>query len=188
MAGSATLNDDLLVDSLVPTVDALRNDLHAAFGVRHFRVFVVTRTWTGAMPGLGTYTDVELELSPRPLVEPFTELKYKLEPCGLSVAGYIRVKEISLTYTEDELGAPDVPAENVQRFWKISEGHGQSTQTRYFTLKGPPYPDRIKNIGWQAQLQVIEQSAADADLERAPVVTEAGEDVVDIAGDPVWTP
>lgn len=187
MAGSATLDADVLVDSLVPTVDQLRDELHAAFGVRHFRVHVVQRTWSGLLPGLGTFTDTEVELTPRPLVEPFTAFTYKLEPCGLLEAGYIKISEISLTYTEDELGAPDAPQENVQYLWKLSEGHGQSTATRYFALKDPPYPDRIKNIGWQVRLVRVQNVGDDSAFERLPVFNNAGEDVVDNTGEAVWS-
>ena len=37
-------------------------------GVRLHRVFIVVRTWSGAEARLGTYTDVETEITPRPSV------------------------------------------------------------------------------------------------------------------------
>lgn len=172
MAGSSTLDEDVLVDSLVPTVDSLRGDLHAAFGVRHFRVFVVSRTWSGGLPGLGTFTDVEEEILPRPMVEPFTELKYKLEPCGLTEAGYVKLSEISLAYSEPDLVGES--EEDTQILWRISEGQGQNTATRYFFPKGPPYPDRIKTIGWLIGLMRVQESTPDSDLERAPSPTTPG--------------
>lgn len=185
MAGSASLDSTVLVDSLVPTVDSLRDSLHAAFGVRHFRVFVVTRVWSGGMIGSGSFVETALELSPRPMVEPFTEYKYKLEPCGLNEAGYIKLSEISLTYTEAELVG--TLTMGTQLLWKISEGHGQATRTRYFIPKGPPYPDRVKNIGWQIALENAQVSVSDSELEHIPVTTITGSDVVDITGEPVWS-
>ncbi len=106
MAGSAILGNNL-VDSLVPgVIDGIRDALHPDLGVRHYRVYAVTRTYVGEF-GSDDYSDVEVEFEPQPLVEPYpranTGIHYELEPCGLDEAGLVVIKEISLTYTEHEV-------------------------------------------------------------------------------------
>ncbi len=185
MAGNAVLDSSNLVDSLVPTIDELRQDLHAAFGVRAFRAFVVRRAWSGGTPGLGNYTETEVEVLPAPMVEPFVSFEYKLRPCGLTDAGYIRVREVSLTYTEADLGSV-APNEATQVLWRVQEGHGQATATRYFRLMQPPFPDREKNIGWQVGLQHVHTSAQETDLAHDPVTDTFIVPVTDSAGAAVW--
>jgi hypothetical protein len=155
MAGTAILDPNVLVDDLISTIDELRNDLHTQFGVRAYRVYRVTRTWTGSMVGDGSPVDVEVELAPQPLVHPFASLSNRLEPCGLNEAGYVEVTEVSLSYTFDELGAGE-PAMGAQSLIKIVEAHGQLQPARYFTHNQPPYPDRIDDMGWVLNLVKVE--------------------------------
>ncbi len=151
MGGSAILGTNL-VDSLVPdVVDGLRDDLHPAFGVRQFRVYTVRRTWSGGITGDGSYSDVETELTPQPLVKPY-RTEYRLDRCGIDEAGLVVLREISLTYTEAELvGGPIAAGEE----WliKLIDAHGQSIADRYWVVARPPFPDRIKDIGWIVQLE-----------------------------------
>lgn len=151
MAGTAILDPNVLVDDLVTTIDELRNDLHTQFGVRAYRVYRVTRTWLGSMVGDGVSTDVEVELSPQPLVHPFASLSNRLDACGLQEAGYVDVTEVSLTYTYAELGTAEAPM-GTQYLIKIAEAHGQAQPSRYFVHASPPYPDRIKDMGWVLSL------------------------------------
>jgi hypothetical protein len=151
MAGSAILDPNVLVDDLVGTIDELRGDLHGQFGVRAFRVYVVTRAWSGTMVGEGELTETEIELTPQPLVSPFGAMDFKMEPCGLNEAGYVQVTEVSLSYTFDELGAGEPPMGS-QKLIKIVEAHGQGQPDRYFLHAKPPYPDRIQDMGWSMYL------------------------------------
>lgn len=154
MSGSATLGTNL-VDSLVPIADELRGSLHADFGVRQFRVWTVSRAWSGGEVGEGSSSDVELELTPSPLVKSWLNrisgLDWRLEPCGIDEAGLVRLSEISLTYTEAEL-IGDGLANGVEWFIKLSDGRGQEVADRYFTVTRPPFPDRINDIGWTMEL------------------------------------
>lgn len=149
MAGSATLGSNL-VDSLVPIADSLRDSLHTDFGVRQFKVWTVLREWTSGTIGDGDYTDTETEIEPQPLVEPYNT-EFNLEPCGIDEAGYVELREISLTYTEAELmGAVTEGGE--QWFIKLTDAHGQEIADSYWLLKERPFPDRIKDIGWKMRL------------------------------------
>lgn len=160
MAGNSTLLSSL-VDDLVPdVVDSLRQDLHEDFGVRAYSVSTVTRTWSTGRVGEGEYSDVEVEITPKPLIEPWNspaELHNKLEPCGLDEEGNILVREVSLTYNYADLVGTE--AEGVEFFIKVSEAHGQGQPDRYYTHHKPPYPDRINDIGWMMWLKRIDVDA-----------------------------
>lgn len=153
MPGSAVF-DTSLVDSIyTDVVDGVRGDLLPAMGIRPFKTFVVARTWSGLTIGDGTFTDAETELNsgttgsgPR-VVEWGGGLTFKQNPCGLLEEGDIRIEEVSLGYTEAEVGYRSF-ADNEQVMIKLTDAHGQQTSVRYFTHKAPPFPDREKGMGW----------------------------------------
>ncbi len=163
MAGSAILDPDVLVDGLVPgVIDGLRGILHPEFGVRSYRVFTVKRTWSGKLAGEGNLTTEEIEIEPQPKVQVWRndkELKLELAQCGLDELGEIKLTEVSLTYTWEELtGRPpdgDGPGANVEFFIKVTEAHGQLNKERFFQNTKPPFVDRIKDMGWVMWLRVV---------------------------------
>ncbi len=168
MGGSAILGTNLVDSLIVDVVDGLRDALHTEFGVRQFRVFTVTRTWvTGIGDTDAGYSDVEVELTPQPLVIPLTgrqdaHLKLELQTCGIDEAGIILLHEVSLTYTEEELsgifgdGATGLDKDTQQFLYKLTDAHGQKIEARYYLLNRVPVPDRIKNIGWIVELKKAE--------------------------------
>jgi len=159
MAGSATLNPNTLIDDLITDViDGLREDLHPAFGVRPFRVYTVRRTWSGGIIGSGDPIDIETEITPQPNVEPFYDMYRTQEECGYDVAGYVKMTEVSLTYTQSDLLAMEAP-EGTQHLIKIMEAHGQGQAPKYCVHAKPPYPDRVKDMGWMMFLTVEQDEA-----------------------------
>lgn len=152
MGGTAVLDQDVLVDSLVADViDGLRDDLHPQFGVRPYRVYTVKRTWSGEVPGDGDATDVTTELTPQPLVLP-EKLEHRREPAGLDEAEAVWLREVSLSYTEDEITGGTL-ARNVEWLIKVAEAYGQGTRTRWFVIDQPPTPDRTKDMGWAVRMR-----------------------------------
>lgn len=153
MGGSAVLDPNVLVDSLVADViDGLRDELHPQFGVRPFRVYTVKRTWTGADVGLGTSSDVIVELRPQPAVNSGAMLwgggtRFVQTPGGMTERGDVVLTEVSLTYTYAELVGPTLAA-NQQWLYKLSEANGQGKPDRYYTVAKPPSVDREKDMGW----------------------------------------
>lgn len=147
MGGTATLDPSVLLDDLVGVADEIRDDLHRALGVRQWEVYSVIRSWSGGAVGAGRFVDQELKLVPQPRVLPFTGLEYQLKPCGLDVAGFVQLEEVSLSYAEDELTGGAL-AHHQQHFFKITDAHGQRIPTRYFVNQRPPYPDRVETLGW----------------------------------------
>lgn len=155
MPGSAVLDPDVLVDSLVTDViDGLRGDLHPAFGVRAYRVYTVLRQWSGRSVGEGSYQDTETEIDPQPFVARWDGLRFNLEPCGIDELGEIVLTEVSLTYTEAELTGR--PLEQNQQFMiKLTDAHGQQSTEKYFIHTKPPYVDREEDMGWVVWLRAV---------------------------------
>lgn len=157
MAGSATLDPDQLVDGLVADIDDLRG-LADEFGTRPYRLFAVTRSWDGDDVGEGDSHDDLVELTPPPKVEPFLELGYKLQPCGIDEAGVVRLTEVSLSNTlQDLVGYPPGGALDggVERVFLLRENYGQAQPDRVFYLDRAPAPDREKTIGWVLWLRKV---------------------------------
>lgn len=146
MAGSAILGSNL-VDDLVLDVDSLRGDLNADFGTRPFNMQAIKRTWSGQMEGDGDYQDVVTTIEPAPRVEQWDGYKWVLLAAGVNVDGLIRVTEVSLSYTWDELTGGTL-GKNQQFFFRLADAHGQSQQERILRQSKPPFVDREKTIGW----------------------------------------
>lgn len=161
LIGSAVLDPAVLVDSLVPDViDGLREDLHPQFGVRAYRVYRVIRTWPGgkvAGEG-GPPVDVAHEFRPQPKIEVWNGLRFEQMTCGIDEAGEIRLSEMSLTYTENDIRGTPL-AKNQESFIAVGEAHGQGSHTRLYTHTKPPYVDREKTMGWMMWLRHIEGPA-----------------------------
>lgn len=156
LAGEATLDASVLVDSLVPDViDGLREDLHPAFGVRAYRVYRVIRTWSGKTVGEGQHSDSAAELRPQPRLEVWNGLRYVQASCGIRELGDVRLSEVSLTYTAEQL-EPRSLAKNVECFFAIGEAHGQLTPLRVWAHTAPPFIDREETFGWVMFLRRIE--------------------------------
>lgn len=159
MPGSAILDPDVLVDSLVTDViDGLREDLHPQFGVRAYRTFTILRTWSGQIVGEGTASDVVVELRPQPRVAVWNGMEYRLEPCGLDLEGDIKLTEVSLTYTQAELDGGGALAANEQWLFRLDEAHGQAQRSKYFIHNKPPFVDREKDMAWVLWLRSVEVS------------------------------
>ena len=153
MAGTAVLDPDVLVDSLIEDViDSLRGELHPEFGVRAYRVFTVLRTWSGGAVGRGSKTDTEVELLPQPRVDVWDGRKFEMATCGLDEGGDVRLSEVSLTYTHAELtrglGSGTTLAANQQWLYRIAEANGQAQPSTYWVLSKSPFVDREKTLGW----------------------------------------
>lgn len=149
MPGSATIGPNL-VDSLLGVVDELRDGLNTDMGVRQWRVFVSIKTYTSGKRGVGAFTRSETEITPRPRVR--DSIRRELLPAGIAEAGIIKLTEISLTYLESEL-IPTLTA-GQQLFYVLRDAQGQAIRDRYFTVAGPPSPDRESTIGWMLDLKI----------------------------------
>jgi hypothetical protein len=156
LIGAATLDENVLVDSLVADViDGLREDLHPQFGVRAYRLYRIVRTWDGTEVGDGNFVDVGHELRPQPLVKVWDGLRFAQAVCGIEMLGEVKLTEVSLTYTLDQLtGRPLSPLQEC--FVGLGEAHGQGQPVYLFTHSQPPFVDRVKDMGWVLSLRRVQ--------------------------------
>ena len=155
LIGEAVLDPTVLVDSLVPDViDGLRDSLQPAFGIRAYRAYRVIRTWSGKVAGEGTPSDVTHELRPYPKVMVWNERHYEQATAGVRDLGEVRLSEISLTYTEQQL-RPKV-GKNVEVYIGLIDANGQGTAGRLFGHTQPPFVDREQSMGWMVYLRVAD--------------------------------
>jgi len=132
-----------LRDDLQPVIDDARG-LVEDLGLRSYTVTVRTRTWTGAAPGLGTSSDVDLVLDPAPKVREPTARHLFAEP-GRYQKGDIVVSRISRDYTEAQLtGGTLTAAQEV--FWVVDQG-GSS---QVYAVVGQP---EKRNFEWRVHLR-----------------------------------
>jgi hypothetical protein len=160
LIGTAVLDEDVLVDSLVPDViDGLRDELNPEFGIRSYRVYRIIRTWSGAEPGDGIPTDDAGELRPQPRVKVWDGFRFVEQPAGLQAAGRVQCTEVSLSYSEADLTGGAL-ASNQELLIAIGDGNGQGSTLRFFTHYQPPYVDRERDLGWVVNLVSVQTPSA----------------------------
>jgi hypothetical protein len=156
LTGTAILDEDILVDSLVPDViDGLRDSLQPDFGIRAYRCYRVIRTWSGATPGNGTPTDVAGEIRPYPRVMVWDGFRYNQEASGLENVGRVQLREVSLTYAEADLTGQPLAA-NQEIFIALADANGQGSSVYLYTHAQPPFIDREKDMGWVVNLMRVQ--------------------------------
>jgi len=152
MPGTAPMGSGV-IDSLVTGLDQVRSALGAvsAIGDRQYRVYRVVRTWggSGETGDPAGSTDVEVEITPTPIVRP--SLRRRQEAQGVEEAGELVLEEVSLTYLHSELVPALTGAQEL--FYKLVDQHGQGNPARYFVLAAPPEADRVRTIGWVMRLR-----------------------------------
>ncbi len=168
MGGSATFGSNLVDELIESVVDPLRSELlgpATGLGVRQYRVFRVVREWEGEI-GEGDPTfAVDEELDPPPMLvegDKGSGLAREPTPGGYEERGSSSLKELSLSYTEEEIAPSDLPP-YAEFYYRVVDGLGQGVADRFFTVAGKPTPDREKTFGWIVPLVRAQIS------ERAPL-------------------
>jgi len=131
-----------VVDDNLPTLNDGRQ-LLVDFGLRAYRVFVRVRAWSGGEVRLGTPSDTDTEITPRPKVEEVvagSEYKVSGITPDFGVGGY----------TLADLN-PDQSARNVEVFYIVRERDGTDRECDLFHI------DSSGVFGYVLQLRVIER-------------------------------
>ena len=116
-----------LIQDLLQTVDDARG-IATDLGARLYRVFSRIRTWTGITVGVGTFTDVDTELLPRPRVRAqmpnadFEPLVQAYSNAGLHWEGTLKLDRIS-AQTPLSLLNPNL-AENQRQYFIVLGADG----------------------------------------------------------------
>ena len=152
LVGSATLGSSL-VDGLVPVVDEAKA-LFAEFGARQFRTFLMRSLWSGGFEGIGAKSVTQkLELLPVPDVE--LGDKHELSEGGTWEVGGAKVSDVSLTYTEADLGFPATATPGESFKYLVVDGTGQGIHTRIYIPGDHPESHRADEkdaAGWILKL------------------------------------
>lgn len=146
----------LLGGKLTNCVDKIR-DLKTKLGARPYQVFLVFTRWSGGERGVGVEEVVKRDpILPTPNVAPIDQLTTTLQSVGLDEVGEVRVTEISVAYTEEELRGLDCHGEGVPEdmnfYWEIvmpiPSGYNLY---RRFSPRSPPTRDAV-NFQWKIDL------------------------------------
>lgn len=147
--------------------DKLRQ-LGTKFGIRSKRVFLVWTQFSGNERGEGDEEIVKrLEILPTPKVIDLTSVSLNPFSAGKYPVGSIRVTEISLTLTQDDLAGTKGPWADQQTtvpedwdfFWLVQEdgrGDNPPAETRYRLAATPNRKEG--NVCWEV---VLERTAED---------------------------
>lgn len=130
--------------------------LISEFGLRPYRVWIVTVRWDGGEVGVGEPSVVrERELLPTPWVDTrpiYTEMRSG----GRVEQGTIRLREISPRYTEDDLRG--APGEGEQVFVEIRhDSRDGSTERRRYSVRGQPWRN-AEEFEWSVTLGTEQQA------------------------------
>ena len=107
-----------VIASLMPCLDDVLG-VRDSIGAVKAEVRLVTRTWTGATPGDGTFTDVEVLVLPSPYVVGLNR-NIRLIEAGVAQLGDIWVKHISKNkYPDRSVLDSTSPARNVEKFYRV---------------------------------------------------------------------
>lgn len=144
-----------LIDDLVDVVDDARRQ-HKALGTRPYTWTVVVVQWSGGARGRGTASVVSTNvLDPVPAYEDL-DLDFTLQEVGRNENGWVRLKEISLRYNEEDL-LPHVPVDQEVFYEMALTPPGKQARVRRFIPDGVPEYE-ASSVGWTIKLR--QQGAA----------------------------
>lgn len=152
--------EETLAEQLSVIVDEARAE-YTAIGLRPYRVFSVIVQWSGGIKGRGVPSVVsETEILPRPWVTT-EKLKDQATSSGIQERGMMKIKHISLRYTEDDIRALffEQPVTDPYEGFievRIDSRDGNPVRRRFVT-KSAPYRNEEK-FYWSCDL--IEQDQA----------------------------
>jgi hypothetical protein len=98
-----------ILNRIAPVVDRARQ-VAVKTGLRSHRVFLVWTLWSGAARGEGDEREVaRMEVLPTPRVEGLDAVALKSFSAGILPEGSIRLRSVSVRYTEEQLRGRVVP-------------------------------------------------------------------------------
>ena len=106
-------------------------------------VYIIERTWSGQRQGDGSFTDVELKISPAPQIVDYSH-NVRVSSAGAIKSGDLILRGVSPKYTEEQLKT-QVDERNKERFYRLG--------TSYYTCI------HIKEnlVTWDIQIRKVSQ-------------------------------
>lgn len=145
------IQPETLVDVLSSVQDTVRGVL-AEIGIRPYRVFLVTETWTGARIGEGTVSRTIVEMKPAPQVR--GSGSFAIEAAGQRLAGALTLDKISRrAYTREQLkGLTELPAARRRPVTQSFRIGVMPRGQQFLELYVPGEPTHAK-YGWRLTLE-----------------------------------
>jgi len=145
------------LQGILPSIDAARQTVQN-LGFRLTRVILRVRTWTGATIGVGTFTDVDTEIIPRPRVrqqiagkDAYMPLNQNYTNAGLIYEGQLKVDRITTTITVAQLES--APSENQRGYVILQGADGGEVASTMFIIDGAPVRETTQ---WSIMLLKVE--------------------------------
>jgi hypothetical protein len=136
-----------LRESLMDCIDKILG-VREGMGAQLADVSIVTRTWSGSRPGDGSYTDVEVKITPTPEIVDYSH-NIRISEAGAFKSGDLLIKSISMNgYSEEDL-TTTTNAENVEKMYKVGK--------HYYSLR------HIKEslVTWDVHLRKLNQDESE---------------------------
>ena len=98
-------------------------------------------------------------------MELWKQLNLELDRCGIDEAGFVTLREVSLSYTYETLTGQPVVGGVAQRtppnqrvYYRIDDAQPAISNQpgRKFTIARPPFRDTENDLGWLIRLRAIE--------------------------------
>lgn len=124
-----------IIDSMLPCADSILG-IRDSIGATIKLVYLVTRTWSGAIPGDGTAVDTEVQMLPSPGIQDLSQ-DLRIKEGGAVKAGDIFLRNVSRnSYTETQLDGSSASA-NIEKFYRVGDKLYQviSVTESYLTWK-----------------------------------------------------
>lgn len=125
--GSGCYRRQNLAQRLAPRADKIRQKL-TDFGLRPYDVFLVWTRWDGEERGEGYERELRrVRIVPNPKVEDLTSISLSPYAAGILPVGSIRLSEISISLTADDLAGRTIPGASYPGHCSIQRLPSQGT-------------------------------------------------------------
>lgn len=155
-----------LANRFIRLADNVRQ-LATKFGIRPYRVWLVWTQFTGTEVGMGKEVEkLRTEILPTPDVGSLDRVALSPSGAGIVRIGDVQIKEISGTFTRDQLLGKtypsrrddgDGPGEPIRFFYEIQEdgrGDNPARRERFVPMSEPNR--KADDVQWQIMLSRIE--------------------------------
>lgn len=111
--------------SFLPCLDSILG-IREQIGAEKADVYLVTRVWSGRVPGDGFHTDTEEMIRPKPMIVDLSH-DIRLQEAGVVKQGDLFIRQISKArYPHEKDIDCQTTAKNIEKFYKVGE--------HYYTL------------------------------------------------------
>jgi hypothetical protein len=120
-------------------------EVRECIGAQLAEVSIVTRTWTGERPGDGTFTDVEVPMSPLPQIKDFSHNVRITDASAVKQGDLILIGISQNAYPDENTLRTDTGIKNVEKMIKVGRHYYRTISVKQ------------KLVTWDIQVRKINQ-------------------------------